>query len=474
LGRIRLLPATVLVVVLLLVLDVAASGRAARFSPLTLFVGIGLAAGWVLLAMHRPALMPAALLVFASLVPFPLSFTGKTPFGVVSATGAVATVAFAAFLYRRLGEVPIGNAEVVAGLVWVIVLLLSSVLSSTQSDDLRFTLNRTRMIAVGVLGAYLVGMLVARHAPRTLDYLIPAVGVIAALAIAERLFGLSPYHWLKTSGYPLGEPPAATRFEETRVRLGYFHASTLGTVLAACVGIVVAKTRGRISRGARVVLVLLVLAIYCTLTFQAWVATSVAVIILAVGLPRVRLLALAAGAAFAVVIATGVVGPVNDLVIHGRLQAQGSDQSEVDYRLALVPASLHRSVHAPLLGSGPGTFNRVEVRAVIDNQLVQLVDDNTYTAALVETGYPGMLALVVFLALVARRLRRQTEPWRRWAGLSALAAWVTMGMSVDVLFGDQALVPVWLVIGALAGGAATTTATETVDEQSSALVGVPA
>jgi O-antigen ligase len=192
----------------------------------------------------------------------------------------------------------------------------------------------------------------------------------------------------------------------------------------------------------------LLVALVLTLTFQAWVAALVALTVLGFGLQKVRFSVLALALAGGLVVMSGALPAVNQL-IENRIHPTGSAADEYAFRAQLWPAAERYASHAPLLGAGPGQFNQLGITGTVRNQTVRLVDDNTFTAKLVETGYPGLLLLVVGLVLIARRMLLNRDRGRAWAGLGALLAWVVMASSVEVFAGDQVLLPCWLMLGML-------------------------
>ncbi|MBC7630450.1 O-antigen ligase family protein [Aeromicrobium sp.] len=401
-----------------------------------------------LLGVRFPGWTPAVLVLIGALVPYHVSFVGKTPFGVVSVLGAVGALLFAIVLathrtrISRLRRSP----EVLGLLGWIGILAASSLMAG----NLKVTLDRTRLVAVAMVGAYLAGRVIARVDSLALSRVVFVVGIVSVLAILEQFTGLSPYDWVPATGFPLEPTGEATRFGLLRVRLGFYHGSVLGTLFAVCIGLIVVRARLTARHTGPWIWLTTVVALFFTLTSQAWLAATAALLVLSLGLRRARGALVVATLIGTVVISSGAVPALSSLV-EVRLRPTGSYQDQTDYRLALLPAAIEFANTGPLLGAGPGTFNSLGLTALINNETTLLIDDNTYTAILVEAGYPGLLAFVLALVLVAVRLARRAERWQAWTGLAALAAWMVMGLSVDLLASDQVLMLVWLIFGLLAG-----------------------
>jgi len=430
-----------------LVYAVSAGGLVSSGRRLELLVAaVVVVGGCVWAAVVRPGWVPAILLLLASLTPYHLSFVGKTPFGVVTVTGALGTATIGVLLLRHgPGRLHVLRGPEVAALAaWVAVLTASALLGG----DLRDGVNQVRLIAVAMPLAYVAGRLVADLDPRATRRVAAVAGVVAVLAILEQLTRFSLYDVVPSAGFPLEPPNRAVRSGLVRVRLGYYHGSTLGTVLAVAAPLVVLAVRRRGGAALRWVVPALLVALLFTVTFQVWVASAVALAILGVGLKRLRVSLVALVLATGVVVAAGAVPAVNEL-IDNRLNPTGSHADEYAYRAQLWPAAFRRAADGPLLGEGPGQFNQLGITGTVRNVPVRLVDDNTFTTSLVETGYPGVLALLLALGLVARRMLANPSREHAWAGLGALAAWMVMALSVEVLAGDQALLPCWLLLGML-------------------------
>jgi hypothetical protein len=426
---------------------VAATGAFASPGVLEVVAAaVGVTAVVTLAAFRHPGWIPAALVFVVSLVPYQVSFVGKTPFGVVTATGALGFLAFAALLsfHARGRRELFQGAEVVAMAVWVGLLVASAALG----PEPRQSLNAARLIAVAVPMAYLVGRLVAALDPLAARRVVIVIGALAALAVLEELTRFTVYDLVPLEGFPLTPPPAVVRSGLERVRLGYYHGSTLGTVLAVGATLVVAHRFERSRRTPPWIVPTLLVALAFTVTFQVWVASFLALAILGLGLRRVRLGLAATALAAGLVIMTGAVPALNQL-IENRIHPTGSHADEYAYRAQLWPASYRYATQGPLLGGGTGLFNQLGITGTVRNATVRLVDDNAFTAKLVETGFPGVLAFAATLVLVGRRMLRNRGTWRGWAGLGALVAWTLMAFSVDTLAGDQALLPCWLLLGML-------------------------
>jgi hypothetical protein len=423
-----------------------ASGALAGVPLLAAFGGaVGLVALMVC-AMRFPGWIPAVLLAAAALVPYQVSVVGKTPFGVVSAVGVLSTVALLALFVSHLrgrSRLVLHGPETRAMALWSALLVLAAM----TSDDPRLSLNIARTIIVGLPLAYLAGRLIRQVDPDAPRRVVMVVTLLAALATVEEVSSFTPYAYFPQEGFPLVPPPPAIRDGLERVRLGFYHGSTLGTVLAVALPLVVLHTKLGMRRRPWM-LAVVVLGIFCTITFQVWVAALVVAALLGLGLRYLRL-SLALGiVAGALVIGSGAVSPLNQL-IENRLHPTGSHADEYAFRLQLWPAAVEAASDGPLLGEGPGMFNQLGLTGTVRGTTVLLVNDNTFASKIVETGYLGTFVLCLVLALVIRRMWQHGESWRRWAGLAAVAAWCTMAMSVELLVSDQALLPTWMIIGML-------------------------
>lgn len=426
--------------------EISAAGELGTTSRVELLVagvlGMGLI---VVLAVRFPGWLPAVVIVIVSLVPYQVSFVGKTPFGVVSLAGAVGLVAVVALFlaHGRAASGHLRGPEITAMMAWSALLFLSAALSA----DPKLSLNAARTIVVAMPLAYLAGRLIAHLDSRALGRIAVVAGGLSALAVLEEVTSFTPYSLVPSTGFPLDSPPEAVRGGLERVRLGYYHGSTLGTVLAVLLAVVVLHPRLGV-RQRRWLLPLLAAGLFCTVTFQVWVAALIALLLLGIGLQRLRLGLAAVALVGGVVVGSGAIAPLNQL-IENRIHPTGSSSDEYSFRLQLWPASVREADAGPVLGQGTGMFNLVEVTGTVRGQTVRLVDDNTFTSKLVETGWVGLFAMLGVLWLVALRMWHHTERWRAWAGLAALAAWFVMAMSVELLAGDQALLPAWLVLGML-------------------------
>jgi O-antigen ligase len=253
--------------------------------------------------------------------------------------------------------------------------------------------------------------------------------------------------------FPLIDPGESFRNGLVRVRVGYYHASDLGRVLAVALPfLLVAATRKRPSTWLRVGTALVVIAVILTWTFTVWLAIGVSLVVFAAASTARGRGAVAGFTLLAVVLVIAVGGPVNQLV-ESRVHPTGSSLSEAQYRLALVPASIQYADSHSLLGSGPGTFNLDRIGYPIDGVETLLVDDNTFTTELVEVGYPGAVLFALALAAfsVAWWKRRRSPLYA--AALASLVAFVLCSATIDSLARDAPLLAVAVLFGVATGAA---------------------
>ncbi|MFZ0665648.1 MAG: hypothetical protein WAM97_07820, partial [Acidimicrobiales bacterium] len=241
-------------------------------------VGLAVAFRWATLA-------PAVVLFACAVIPYPVSFVGKTPFGVVTAAGALAVLlAITAFLLRESGVMLKGpplETGVKVLLVWIVWIAISA----AASFDPKLALNDARQLLFAFPLAYVVGRFFGWNRPMALKFCYGAIIGVAVLAIIQAATGFDPIKLIPTGAqghFPLVDPGDSYRNGLVRVRVGFYHASDLGRVLAVALPLLLVAA---VQKGAKLWLrigtVLVVAAILLTLTFSAWFAAVVALLLFA-------------------------------------------------------------------------------------------------------------------------------------------------------------------------------------------------
>jgi len=398
---------------------------------------------------------PAALVLLASVIPYPVSFVAKTPFGVVSAAGALAIMlAVTVFVVRetKRWRGPPTETGLKILLLWVVWAALSGAASSLP----KVALNDARSFLFALPLAYLAGRFIAYNRPAALRMCLGAVVIVAVIAIVQAATSWDPIHLIPAgtlAHFPLVDPGESFRNGLVRVRVGYYHASDLGRVLAVALPLLLlGATRHRSSMWLKVGTVLVVIAVVLTWTFTVWLAIGVSLMVFAAASTARGRGAVAGFTMLAIVLVIAVGGPVNQLV-ESRVHPTGSSLSEAQYRLALIPASIQYADSHGLLGSGPGTFNLERIGYPIDGVETLLVDDNTFTTELVEVGYPGAILFILALAAFAVAWWKKRRSPLYAAALASLVAFVLCSATIDSLSRDAPLVAVALLLGVATGAA---------------------
>ena len=409
-----------------------------------------LAAGLIAAAVVSRRSMAAAFVLACAFIPYPVSFVGKSPFGIVTAVGLFGVALIAYIFLQRNHDGLDGSLHRMAysHVLFSVVIATSALLSH---ESFRGTSNAARTQIVAIVGCFWVGRFFATREEGALSTAMVACGVIGAAAAVEQVFRVDVASTILPAQlhFPLVDPGPSFRYGLVRSRLGFYHASELGRLLVVAFALVIGST----ARGSNRRLwlgVAMTAGLIATLTFQAWAAAAIAILVLVAVLPGARV-RLAVGLAATLAVASFGIFPPATRLIEGRIDPSGSDLAEYRLRAALVPVSVDRAVHGPFFGSGPGTFNLQNLTAVIEGKRTVLVGDSTYATLLVETGAPGLIA---FLALAGAALayfyERRHQPVAG-AAFGGLVGWLFIGLAVDLLASDQALAAVWLLIGLAAG-----------------------
>ena len=414
---------------------------------------VGLAGVGVLVAagLRWARWVPALVVLVAAVVPYEVSFVEKTPFGVVSVAGVVAALlaVIAIAVNVQTGRGPL---DVEGGLVLLVGWAGWATLSAATSLYPKVALNDLRQVLFALPFAYLAGRAIGVRQSRALDYVLGALGLVAALAILQELTHFSPVQVVpKGAHFPLQDRGETFRYGLVRVRVGFYHASDLGRVLAVSLPLFLVRA-GQLRRalwpklGGAAVVVALIL----TLTFADWIAATVGLAVLAVAHPGSRRAVITALVAAGIALAVGG-GTAAAQLVQSRVHPTGSSLAEFNLRGALVPASVQYADHHRLLGAGPGTFNLLNLEYPVAGVQTRLVDDNALTTELVETGYPGLVLLVLGLLGLALGWWRQRRNAYFAAALAGLAAWVVGAATVDPLARDAPLLAVFLMLGLATG-----------------------
>jgi O-antigen ligase len=206
---------------------------------------------------------------------------------------------------------------------------------------------------------------------------------------------------------------------------------------------------------------LFLVSAYTTLNRTVWLGFAVQAIVLAAlvlqrgAVPSARAKRVLAGLALAALAASAAM----IVSIQAEREALGFGRPlEKDTRLVLWPEIVERVGERPLTGYG---FGRGLLRASLRDELGQIDKflwhaHNLFLEALVQTGVPGLLLLVLLLAAVARagwRLAREADEARAACGialLGVLAGMLVRNMTDTLLVRQNALV-FWGVVGLLLG-----------------------
>ena len=423
----------------------------AGIGPIAIGLLFAVVAVWA--AVRWFVAVPAVVLLLAALIPYPVSFVGKTPFGVVTAVGALAILLAVAVLILHEAK-SLRGPGMEAGSKVLLVWIAWVWLAAATSFDPKLSLNDARQLLFGLPFAYLGGRFLGWNRPLALRLCYLAVIGIAVMAIVQFATGFDPIKLVPSGAhFPLSDPGESYRNGLVRVRVGFYHASDLGRLLATALPLLVLAAARRGARmWIRVGTGLVVIAIILTFTFSVWVAAAVSLLVLAAaGASRGRAASLALGV-LAVVLVVGLAGPASQLV-EARLHPTGSALAEEELRLALVPASIDYANTHRLLGAGPGTFVVLRIIYPINGVGTLLVDDDTFTTELVEVGYPGAILFVLGLAALGLGWWRKRRTPLYSAALASLVAFVICSATVDSLARDAPLVAVWLLLGVATGAA---------------------
>lgn len=419
-----------------------------------LTVGLLAAIIGIAVAIRWSSFAPAIVLLLCAIVPYPVSFVGKTPFGVVTAAGAIAVLlAVTALILREAGLMAKGpplETGVKILFVWSVWLGVSA----ASSFDPKLSLNDARQILFALPVAYVVGRIFGWNRPLALRFCYAAVILISILGIVQAATGFDPIKLLPASlasHFPLVDPGEAYRNGLVRVRVGFYHASDLGRVLAVSLPLLVVAA---VQRGARPWLRigtgLVVVAVVLTFTFSVWFAAAVGLLVFAAA-SQTRGRGAAIGlTVLGLVVVVGAIGPASQL-IEARLHPTGSSLAEQELRLALIPASVdYANAHKPL-GSGPGTFVVSTINYPINGTETPLIDDDTFTTELIEVGYPGAILFVVGMIVLGLGWWRKRSAPLYAASIGGLAAFIVCSATVDSLARDAPLLFVFLILGVATG-----------------------
>jgi hypothetical protein len=417
----------------------------------TLTAGLLAALVIVGLAVRFAAATPAVVLLLTAVVPYPVSFVGKTPFGVTTAAGGLALlIAITALIIRETRHLK--GPEVETGTKILLIWICWITLSAATSFAPKIALNDARQLLFALPVAYIVGRFFGRNFCGALQICYMAIVLVAVLGIVQAATGFDPIKLVPSSAhFPLVDPGESYRNGLVRVRVGFYHASDLGRVLAMALPLLlVAAVRKFAALWIRIGTVLVIVAILLTLTFTVWVAAAVGVVVL-IAASRTRGRGTMVGVALlAVVLVVGIGGPVTQLV-EARIHPTGSSLAEEDLRLALIPASVAYADSHRFLGAGPGTFTVLSIEYPINGVETVLVDDNSFTTEVVEVGYPGLFLLVLGLGVLALGWWRKRGSPLYAASLASLATFVVCSCTVDSLVRDAPLIAGWLLLGVATG-----------------------
>ncbi len=197
---------------------------------------------------------------------------------------------------------------------------------------------------------------------------------------------------------------------------------------------------GILSSSSRGALVALVVAV-------AWGALS----------GRISLGAILGGLALVVVLVLLALGLSSAKTAKNLEVRQHSLSTNVDLRRSYWSAALRMTADHPLLGIGPGRFEALSPEYVRNTPVREreVAVNNTYLALLAETGLPALLLFLSLLGLIgrqilllgARRPRGPTLPIRapeRWLG-SALQASFIIAVVGAIFFSAQLSTPIWFI-----------------------------
>lgn len=418
-------------------------------------IGLLLAVVAVALAVRWSAVTPAAALFLAAAVPYPVSFVGKTPFGIVTAAGAIAImVAISALIIHESSSARGPTVE--AGIKVLLLWIVWAGISAAASFAPKVAINDARQLLFALPLAYLAGRMFGRFRPVALKYCLFTITAVAVLAIVQAATGFDPIHLIPAgtlSHFPLTDPGESYRAGLVRVRVGFYHASDLGRVLGMSLPVfLVFATRRGAKPWIRIATALVTIATILTFTFSVWLAAAIGLLVLVATLrTRGRGTALAA-TVLVVAIVAGVGGPVSQLV-ESRIHPSGSSLAEENLRLALIPASIDYADSHKLLGSGPGTFTIQLILYPINGIETPLVDDNTFTTELVEVGYPGAALFIIGLCVLGYAWWRRRRIPLYAAAFASLVVFVACSCTIDSLARDAPLFAGWLLLGVVTGAA---------------------
>jgi O-antigen ligase len=148
-----------------------------------------------------------------------------------------------------------------------------------------------------------------------------------------------------------------------------------------------------------------------------------------------------AQAVAALLLATALLALFGPAAVRARFRALGdmSNPSNAE-RIYLWKAVLHQIADRPLLGWGPGTYEKTaDPYKAPYAQFVKYPNlapgfktrghcHDLYLMVAQQTGVPGLLLFLAFLAAAARQLLRHPNPALKWGVLAALAAFLVGGL----------------------------------------------
>ena len=333
---------------------------------------------------------------------------------------------------------------------YVVVLLLSLVLTATK--ELRpSTLNTLyQNVALGVLVYYLIAFWRGRLPPllRIAQVVLLAAALQALMALVEWPTGWNLWH---DTGWQGADARAIATLSNPAVTGAFIGVGILFALAVLCW-----DGPATLRRLAILMLVVGVPGLYATKTRGPILATAVAAALCLLLSPRSRALAVAVLALIALTL----------VLFWPQIQASSTyrnrfdNRQNVQARLVLQNVSLRLAEKKPIFGWGYDSFDRVKYQIAVGSsgisvaQALQSTSHDTYLTILVEFGVVGLLLyLLPWVPILKRGVGavRAHAP-DRWFLVAALASVLVVALdaaTLDYRFFSFAPMLVWLFLGLL-------------------------
>lgn len=356
-------------------------------------------------------------------------FAAAAPLSIAAINAALGglTLFFLARLVRGRWRPNLPASLLVAWFAWATVCALASPLRQEALTGVLNFWSWSAFLTATALSAAVRG----RYA-RWASFLSVSMLLTLPASLTEFFLGTDIFHH---QALRQNVPPGAVN------GYGYFshHLTYAGSMsVGACVlaGLLLyGPARGRLLQGAGFFAGLVGVATSLARSYFIGLLAAAPVLLWPKGKKRV---AQAIAALLLVACALALFGPA---AVRARFRALGdmSNPSNAE-RIYLWTAALHQISDRPLLGWGPGTYEKTA--GVYKAPYAQFVKypnlpvgfktkghcHDLYLMVAQQTGVPGLLLFLAFLAAVVRALLRHPDPALKWGVLAALAAFLVGGL----------------------------------------------